>query len=71
MNTEVVRTLLAQVADETFDCSSFREDDGVQVVLVDEKTQKPLVWVIPHVLKPSQCDAVIEKSEKAGMTAAG
>ena len=68
-NNEVLQ-LLEQVADETFSVNSFQEEDGVQMILNDDQTKEPLIWIIPNVLSPQQCDELIEKAEAAGMFAA-
>lgn len=70
METLIVRQLLEQAADETFDCSHFKEEDGVQMILQDENTGEPLVWIIPTVLSPQQCDSLIEKIEIVNMESA-
>ena len=68
MDSKEVQQLMNQVADETFD--SFAENSIVQIVVKDEKTGDPLVWVIPEVLSAEQCDSLIKKAEAAGMAPA-
>jgi len=73
METAVVKQLLNQPADEAYHFSLSRPGDeahDVQCVLFDEKSNAPLVWIIPDVLTSEQCDKWIEQAEKAGMSAA-
>ena len=71
MNTEVVKQLLSQPANVTIGPSDLAGDPTTpRVVLWRDENADPLVWVIPNVLSSDECQEVINKAERAGMTSA-